>query len=185
MGVFAFSWRSLVAGVMLAGPCCFAQAPGASVAPNKVKETKVPVSLAKLPTPSDAARDAAAHGGDSVKAYQQAAAAEKEAFDRGQFDRLSPESLAAYRALAQAEEQRKAADTAGAKSSACLDQLVIGAPENVIYCALGNPDRTNSDSLGDTQLVFSLNADGSQRDTEYLVYVDPKTRLVTDVQTSK
>jgi hypothetical protein len=50
---------------------------------------------------------------------------------------------------------------------------------------LGNPDRTNSDSLGDTQLVFSLNADGSQRDTEYLVYVDPKTRLVTDVQTSK
>lgn len=50
----------------------------------------------------------------------------------------------------------------------------IGMRESDVYCAVGSPEHMNTDELGSDQLVYNKG--------DLLVYVDHRTRIVTDVQ---
>lgn len=52
----------------------------------------------------------------------------------------------------------------------------IGMSIDDVHCSIGLPDHTNTDALGDDQLVYL--------DGKLLVYIDHRTNRVTDVQTS-
>ena len=146
----------------------------------------------KLPTPSEAAREAALHGASSdeiAKAYRDAQSAERKAIKAGQSYRVSYESLQNYAEEVHAAEMAKL-DAEIAKSDAeieaakkrCPGSLKIGAPEADVKCLLGSPDHVNTDELGSDQLVYNKYIDGTERKPVLFVYVNHRTRLVEDVQ---
>lgn len=58
-----------------------------------------------------------------------------------------------------------------------VPDLAVGVPKWVVYCRLGKPDHTNIDLIGNDQMVYQ------SQDT--YVYVDHRTGLVQDVQTTE